>query len=1028
MNTADLIPTLRQSFATCTLVSKDLDMVRCERLYENRPRSVYFFQSVPALPNNEELAKINQEVVSPSYFGAQDASRWNHYVVFVAQDAKKASATFLGRQRELEDDKSYARKIVIFRSELEAFVDHSLGRTIPEAPGDSILTTWSRRLRAAGLGQIEEDTARAPLIRDIRAGRLTPELDGTGAQETEAEAPASPARGFINEFRLNRFGTRKISGVYGFGRVNLLRGPNGSGKTSLLEAIEHFICGATYRARGGSEEFEATAIFGNRAVARYQELSNPDAQAKDLRWYGRTINRGNRLFEGFARFNFFNTDAAAHFAGEKSLPDLKAALSLVALGPDAAHTWNRMGEFDEDIVRELGPLSDKLSDLATRVMNASGRLAALQTDSPQVESQRALLNDALRDIGWPPRQTPDKQADSDWFQELAVLREFLEASIADESLRSEASVSKAAREVARDLKTWADLDALARAQAIERETLRRRRVAHEQRGVDLRRLQNYIGSSFRELCAREESCVQQVTTLSSRLIPAANLESLRRFLAQSGELDVNFAIFHGSLAERLKAKRQQLEVSSRQRLEIQQRMRSTEALLAEIRRLGREFASAEPHGAGCPLCHTAMDMATLVERIGEATDQSAQSSDLTALSRAIGDISATVEGLVAAQLTCASLSKSAPVGTDIAMLPLIDSSLREHQTFEETQVQLRQLRAELGLLQKNGFSAREYAELIGRLRRELESSPEQWGLPELDLAIKDNTAALVVLNEEEIALRRAIEEGAVGRAQLSQKYGGAEVEAADARKRMQVRLSTLARLANSFKALPSDVRRAHSEDLLSLASHAAQVMNIVDELNTQIQKERARSSEVQVLRAQLARGQTQQANLNAESERLARAQRLLQDLRTNHSLDVGLSNFLTANLDAIQSIFSKIHVPHELRLSDLAECRLERIDSEQPADLRRVSTGQRAALVLSIFFALNLSLRRGPPQMLIDDPIAHIDDLNALSFLDFLGDVAESGRRQVFFATANEKLANLFQKKMEFLGDDFKIFAMPTIR
>jgi ABC-type lipoprotein export system ATPase subunit len=244
---------------------------------------------------------------------------------------------------------------------------------------------------------------------------------------------------------------------------------------------------------------------------------------------------------------------------------------------------------------------------------------------------------------------------------------------------------------------------------------------------------------------------------------------------------------------------------------------------------------------------------------------------------------------------------------------------------------------------------------------------------------------------------------------------------------MQAQLNSLVLIAKSFKALPSTVQHAHSDDLRSLASLANQAMKISDELNTQIQKERARSNEIQVLLAQIERDKVQQSKSKAESERLVQAQQVLRDLRKNHSLDVGLSNFLTANLDAIQSIFSKIHLPHELRVSDLAECRLERIDSEQPADLTRVSTGQRAALVLSIFFALNLSLRQGPPQMLIDDPIAHIDDLNALSFLDFLGDIAESGQRQVFFATANEKLANLFEKKMEFLGDGFKIFAMPTI-
>ncbi|UPG96557.1 ABC transporter ATP-binding protein [Luteibacter aegosomatissinici] len=58
----------------------------------------------------------------------------------------------------------------------------------------------------------------------------------------------------------------------------------------------------------------------------------------------------------------------------------------------------------------------------------------------------------------------------------------------------------------------------------------------------------------------------------------------------------------------------------------------------------------------------------------------------------------------------------------------------------------------------------------------------------------------------------------------------------------------------------------------------------------------------------------------------------------------------------------------------------------------------------------------GPPIMLIDDPVAHIDDLNSLALLDYLADIAETGARQIFFATADDRLANLFAKKMGFLG------------
>jgi exonuclease SbcC len=62
--------------------------------------------------------------------------------------------------------------------------------------------------------------------------------------------------------------------------------------------------------------------------------------------------------------------------------------------------------------------------------------------------------------------------------------------------------------------------------------------------------------------------------------------------------------------------------------------------------------------------------------------------------------------------------------------------------------------------------------------------------------------------------------------------------------------------------------------------------------------------------------------------------------------------------------------------------------------------------------------------MLIDDPIAHVDDLNALSFLDYLREVAVRGKRQIFFATANDKLATLIERKFDFLGADFKKIAL----
>jgi ABC-type lipoprotein export system ATPase subunit len=129
---------------------------------------------------------------------------------------------------------------------------------------------------------------------------------------------------------------------------------------------------------------------------------------------------------------------------------------------------------------------------------------------------------------------------------------------------------------------------------------------------------------------------------------------------------------------------------------------------------------------------------------------------------------------------------------------------------------------------------------------------------------------------------------------------------------------------------------------------------------------------------------------------------------------------LQQNRTAIEGIFSRIHSPAEFSgLGDTLTTLVRKTGGT--ASLQQISTGQRAAFALSLFLAQNAQLRTAPPLILIDDPIAHVDDLNCLSFLDYLREVVITGERQVVFATANDKLAALFERKFDFLGDkEFK--------
>jgi exonuclease SbcC len=50
--------------------------------------------------------------------------------------------------------------------------------------------------------------------------------------------------------------------------------------------------------------------------------------------------------------------------------------------------------------------------------------------------------------------------------------------------------------------------------------------------------------------------------------------------------------------------------------------------------------------------------------------------------------------------------------------------------------------------------------------------------------------------------------------------------------------------------------------------------------------------------------------------------------------------------------------------------------------------------------------------MLLDEPFAHLDELNTLSFFNLVIELAVRGDRQIIFATANDNLASLLERKV----------------
>ena len=96
-----------------------------------------------------------------------------------------------------------------------------------------------------------------------------------------------------------------------------------------------------------------------------------------------------------------------------------------------------------------------------------------------------------------------------------------------------------------------------------------------------------------------------------------------------------------------------------------------------------------------------------------------------------------------------------------------------------------------------------------------------------------------------------------------------------------------------------------------------------------------------------------------------------------------------------------------------------KIHSDIPVLPVDMSTGQRVCFALATLLASFLENSKAPNIIILDEPVANLDDLYLLNMFDIIRQLAIK-ETQIFFTTANESVAKLFKRKFGFMRDGFK--------
>lgn len=1009
----------------------DEQVIRGERLHQGNCYAVAYVDFADDVVGRAaHLREFQERVLGDEFFNAPEQLRWNNYLYIVAGPQSLKHEGFAAAKITIEADKDYARKRVVLETELESLLGAS---KLFEADGllaeNDVVAEWARRLGAAGLDQLlDKPTPRTDVVEQISSTNARRGITQAKLKKlSTADEQLSHSR--LCSLSIDQFRSVHNGKSFTFGGVTLIVGPNGSGKTSLLEAIEYLYCGHNRRPSTSPIKSLRAKLFNVVTEKTFELASTSEAgriKARCLAWYKRDERITKSIVDGFTRYNFLDTDAAFRISTDLEPDEIAEDLSRLLVGSDAASLWTYLSKITSDVEVAFGKVEIMLDGERRVAVADEAELKRLQEQPSRAHSLTTNYRVALAAIGWlgPIERTPlaapaERQSLESVMRDLDMLlstgRGVATATDVQERLVAMASAIAAAREIE-----------TRRIQLTESE----RAVSTDLNGANnnvkvFDRWLAYCASDFNAKYANLEQIQAKYTrthqglgAFASGAIPDVPSEYLNMSL-EAAMFSVDGAVRAASsnvsaLEERAKTYGRLAELRSRAAVQLQ------EATLTLLK-------NGHPPG-DCPICRTKHDpdaLLALIRRVSADLNTPTELNDVNeALARSRESVVQGAKTRVELENVgrlAQQLGLSSSVTLSEVLLKLSDL-LREAQ---DLNVKASLAKRDLEALLATGLSVLEHNQLRAKV------------FP----LFKDSTsiASVEATTQVRDALILSVRE-------IEERLG-------ETRQELQVAVTGIANLVASVSSVdwqsqsndPPDFNRllAMHEATLQLQSCMSRIGGaVVIERDTRFSVLRQALVGViqgldEALHAALTEGQASQA-IKVASERVARAHKKIELLSQRHknlisaldalrklinesSLEAATQDSLDAIGVQINDVFARIHAPREYQYVGKGKRLLQTHLTQDTRTLDQVSTGQRAAFALSIFLALNRSAKSAPPLLLIDDPIAHVDDLNALSFMDYLRDLAVNAKRQIFFATADSRVASLFEKKFNFLGEkEFK--------
>lgn len=940
----------------------------------------------------------------------------------------------------IESNHTFGRKYVFTEEETVTFINGIVKSSSDETAAASPVQEWDRILREVHLTGC--------LTEAYSTKKVNSYLDGQrfDADYISDEEYSAAAAGKIPKVKwvksLDTSGFRDFcfdDAEMDFGQINLFFGSNGSGKTSVLEAIEYALtCDVRrvkdFKVKMPSTSYPTIKVYDTEAGVHSFNPAFSKKYAKEIErvWYGVPTGRTKtNLNDNFNRFNSFDSEAAYKFihSADNDADGFATMFGNLMFGETVVgyeKKWQRFKKaFDE-----------LYSELRETVSNARSMKAyyeeSLKSKKTAVHSTE--IEKLLRELAFKGRTSlPSAQMDryTKLKEDLILVRKYIDylkkcagdditftdvdAHIADRKTQSAKYQRDRKKKTDRITELATETSELQRKIFEERKGVQSINSRIESINTTIKNwtiVERVLGNG--ETLALVNALIKELEELDRELLYISKIEqrtSLVKFL-RLGSYDrmtsAERSDAEDELAE-LKTYKRQLEQAYE---EAKKAFGRKEQQTIELRKLGKTLLT----DAQCPLCGQIFASTTELLQIIDSSVVVDSSIDkmISEIRRITVEIRNLEKRLDHEKLADRAMRELKMLADTVPMVEECGEDYVELLEYlmskKAKEARKQEIVEQQQTLSNQGFSVSNIVACYEFKRSDLMYLDFLKQGSGTFAAYLDKKLTAVKLEMQQIELRITQYERKISDNKGSEELLRSEIREID----IHVEALGVESARELEQAVTSIKLKFTIKPDVLVSEWTSKYQELLD--LTEMEVERIESeSGIQFERQMLAE---YTATIEREAPRVERCAKAVRALERMPSLSSFVESGIRNNIQQISKFFRWMHHSGEfveLGIDDEGIYAIRGINDEKIRTYQ-MSTGQRSTIAMAVMFALHIAAPDAPQFLLLDEPLATMDDTQVLNVLDILKSMAEQNT-QIFFTTANGVMINLFKEC--FRGTDF---------